>query len=139
MCKNRMAINCIVPPHMLEKMLNSSNKDVRDSAVRTLTESARIRGEREILGPLRSVAMFTNPIGKKHRSIYDAEHQTLSPAKLPGLLVRDEGNPPSGDATVNRAYDGLGATYDFYDAVLDRKSIDGHGSRLVATVHFGNG
>jgi Zn-dependent metalloprotease len=138
MCKKRMAINCIVPPHMLEEMLKSDDNKVRDSALRTLTASARIRGEREIIGPLRT-AMLTNSFGKKHRSIYDAQHQRLPPSKLPGLLVRDEGDPPNADASVNRAYDGLGKTFDFYDEVLDRNSIDGHGMRLVATVHYDDG
>jgi len=135
MCKQRIPINCIVPPHILEAMLRSDDARVRESALRTLTTSVRIRGEREIVGAIRS-AMITNPIGKKHRSIYDAKNQTLSPAQLPGTLIRDEEQSPAADASVNQAYDALGATYDFYKNVLGRNSIDGHGTRLVATVHF---
>jgi Zn-dependent metalloprotease len=135
MCKQRIPINCIVPPHILEAMLQSDDARVRESALRTLTTSARIRGEREIVGAIRS-AMITNPIGKKQRSIYDAKNERLSPAQLPGTLIRDEEQSPSGDASVNQAYDALGATYDFYKNVLGRNSIDGHGTRLVATVHF---
>jgi len=37
---------------------------------------------------------------------------------------------------VNEAYDGLGATYDFYKEVFNRDSIDGRGMRLIASVHF---
>ena len=135
MCNKRIPINCIVPPHMLKAMLNSEDERVRDSAFRTLTTSERIRGEREILGAVRS-AMITNPLGKKHRSIYDAKHKRLSPSQLPGTMVRDEDQGPTGDLSVNHAYDGLGATYDFYKNVFGRNSIDGHGMRLVATVHF---
>lgn len=136
MCKRRRPINCIVPPHMLEAMLRSDDQRIREAALRTLTASARIRGEREIVGAIRS-AMITNPIGKKHRSIYDAKHERLFPSQLPGTLVRDEGQGATSDSSVNQAYDALGATYDFYKEVLDRNSIDGHGTRLVATVHFG--
>jgi len=135
MCNKRIPINCIVPPHMLKAMLNSDDERVRDSAFRTLTTSERIRGEREILGAVRS-AMITNPLGKKHRSIYDAKHKRLSPSLLPGTLIRDEGQAATADSSVNQAYDGLGATYDFYKNVFGRNSIDGHGMRLVATVHF---
>ena len=135
MCNKRIPINCIVPPHMLKAMLNSDDERVRDSAFRTLTTSERIRGEREILGAVRS-AMITNPLGKKHRSIYDAKHKRLSPSLLPGTLIRDEGQAATADPSVNQAYDGLGATYDFYKNVFGRNSIDGHGMRLVATVHF---
>jgi Zn-dependent metalloprotease len=135
MCNKRIPINCIVPPHMLKAMLNSEDERVRDSAFRTLTTSERIRGEREILGAVRS-AIITNPLGKKHRSIYDAKQKRLSPSQLPGTLVRDEDQAATADPAVNQAYDGLGATYDFYKNVLGRNSIDGHGMRLVATVHF---
>jgi len=40
------------------------------------------------------------------------------------------------DGTVNRAYDGLGQTYNFYNDVLKRNSIDGRGMRLDGYVHF---
>jgi len=125
-----------VPPHILEAMLKSDDPSIRESALRTLTSSARIRGEREIVGAIRS-AMITNAIGIKHRSIYNAKNMPLSPAQLPGTLVRDEGQAATADASVNQAYDALGATYDFYKNVLGRNSIDGHGTRLVGTVHFG--
>jgi Zn-dependent metalloprotease len=52
-------------------------------------------------------------------------------------LVRGEGDPPSSDLMVNEAYDGSGATYDFYQEVFDRNSIDDRGMRLDSTVHFG--
>jgi len=137
MCKKRMPINCIVPPHVLDAMLSSDDEQVRKSALKTLTTSARIRGSREVVGAVRA-AIGTNAIGKKQRSIHNARNKNLSSLQLPGELVRDEGQPAVSDSSVNRAYDGLGATYDFYKDVLGRNSIDGKGSRLVATVHFGD-
>jgi Zn-dependent metalloprotease len=56
---------------------------------------------------------------------------------LPGSLVRKEGQPETGDAATNEAYDGLGHTYKFYMDVLNRDSLDGHGMPLNAAVHFG--
>jgi len=44
---------------------------------------------------------------------------------------------PSADDSVNRAFDGFGATRDFYKEVFDRNSIDGRGMRLEAYVHRG--
>jgi Zn-dependent metalloprotease len=119
-------------------MAASENQNVREAALRTIATSASIRGQREIVGAVRSV-LVTNSIGVKHRSIYDARNQALTPFQLPGQLVRDEGQNASNDAAVNQAYDGLGATYDFYSKVFNRNSIDGHGMRLVATVHYGKG
>src|SRR5205814_734124 len=53
-----------------------------------------------------------------------------------GKLLRDEGDGPSADDAVNEAYDGLGATYDLYHDVFHRSSLDDHGMRLVASVHY---
>jgi Zn-dependent metalloprotease len=54
-------------------------------------------------------------------------------------LVRGEGDPKSKDKAVNEAYDGSGATYDFYLQVYNRNSIDDRGMRLDSTVHYERG
>ncbi len=51
--------------------------------------------------------------------------------------MRKEGAAASGDAAVDEAYDGLGATFDFYLEACQRNSIDDAGLPLDATVHFG--
>ena len=57
--------------------------------------------------------------------------------KLPGKLVRKEGEPATGDPAADEAYDGLGHTHRLYADVFGRNSIDGGGLPLDATVHFG--
>src|SRR5450432_1203685 len=91
--------------------------------------SERIRGHRDS-APL--AAFGAVPAGEKRRTVYDAGGKT----KLPGKLVRGEGDPPSADVLVNEAYDSAGSTYDFYLAVLKRNSIDGNGLRLDSSVHY---
>jgi len=135
MCTKRKPYNCIVPPHIIDGMLRSEYQEVRDAARRTLTASARMRTEREIIGQIRS-AMITNAVGIKSRRIHDAQKKRLSPTQLPGLLIRRENDPPVADESVNQAYEGLGATYDFYKDVFGRNSIDDRGMTMVATVHF---
>jgi Zn-dependent metalloprotease len=71
--------------------------------------------------------------GQKQRSIYSADNTQ----NLPGTLKRAEGDAPTDDVAVNEAYDGLGATYDFYWDIFSRNSIDDDGLALNATVHFG--
>jgi Zn-dependent metalloprotease len=51
--------------------------------------------------------------------------------------VRREGSAAIGDVDANEAYDGLGATFDFFADVYDRNSIDDEGLHLDATVHYG--
>ena len=121
-------IQCIVPPHMLRHLVEKGDARLRAFALRALTQSARIRGRREILGAL----PLGVSAGEERRTIYDGHHGTT----LPGILIRGEGDPPSADPAVNEAYDGLGATYGFYHDVFERNSIDNKGLRLDATIHY---
>ncbi|MER6481795.1 M4 family metallopeptidase, partial [Streptomyces filamentosus] len=66
------------------------------------------------------------------RTIHDAGHRTA----LPGAKVRDEGEEATPDATVNRAYAGLGATFALFRDAFGRDSMDGAGLPLIATVHY---
>ena len=84
-----------------------------------------------MLAFLGAVAL-TTPAGVEHRTIYDLAHGT----SLPGKLVRDEGDPKSKDVCVNEAYDYSGATWDFYNQVFDRNSVDDRGMRLDSSVHY---
>jgi Zn-dependent metalloprotease len=102
-----------------------------------MVASSRVRGQREVIGPVRAALLSVTTAAHKHRSVYDARNQFLSDFDLPGTLVRDEGQPKTNDSAVNEAYDGLGATYDLYSDVYNRNSIDDRGLRLTATVHFG--
>jgi hypothetical protein len=71
----------------------------------------------------------------RDRTIYDAGHGST----LPGTRIRREGDPAGGDTAVNEAYDGLGDTFDLYDVGYGRRSLDGKGLPLVASVHYGTG
>ena len=65
--------------------------------------------------------------------IYDAGHgQTL-----PGKLKRGAHNGPVADPAVNEAWDGLQATLQFLENAFRRDGLDGDGTRLRASVHFG--
>jgi Zn-dependent metalloprotease len=68
------------------------------------------------------------------RSIFDCRQITSLPS---AVLARSESDAASSDGSVNRAFDGLGTTRDFYKEVLDRNSIDGRGMRLDGYVHYG--
>src|SRR6266545_912982 len=110
----------IVPSHMLRHLAQHGPSHLRERMLQTLQHSERLRGQRDMLAYLGAVALAT-PTGTKRRTIYDLHHGT----KLPGELVRDEGDPRRKDRNVNEAYDYSGATYDFYDQVFGRSSVDG--------------
>jgi Zn-dependent metalloprotease len=119
----------IIPPHMLREISRRGNPEERARAFEALLLTERFRGRRDAVGGF-AVAV---PAGKKRRTIYDAKNST----NLPGVLVRGEGDPVSKDPAVNEAYNGSGATYDFYLKTFNRNSIDNLGMRLDSTVHYG--
>ena len=125
----------ILPPYILERMAESPNLDTRRWARENIAAAAHTRAERRLLATLPQMAAIPSPEGKKHRLIYDAQNK---PAHvLPGKLVRSEGEKASKDLAVNEAYDHSGATYDFYQEVFGRNSLDDRGMSLISSVHVG--
>ena len=125
----RVPIQCIVPPHILREVAQRGTPGQRAWALQTLSASDRLRGRREALALLATAAPSA---GQKRRTIFDAQNGQ----ELPGALVRGETDPATADPAVNEAFEGSGATYDFYQEIFGRNSIDDHGMRLDSTVHF---
>jgi Zn-dependent metalloprotease len=119
---------CIIPPHIANRLAESKDATVRARALRALAVGGYFRGRRAAFAAFGAVA----PGHGKQRSIYDANSGT----NLPGNLVRKEGGGATGDDAANEAYDGLGATYDLFFDIYERDSLDGRGLPLVASVHF---
>ncbi|MBD2742623.1 M4 family metallopeptidase [Coleofasciculus sp. FACHB-1120] len=113
---------------MLREVLQNGNPEQRAWAFQTLTTSEQFRGRRLTVGNI----SFAVSAGEKRRTIFDAKNGS----DLPGTLARSEGDPPSDDPAINEAYDGSGATYDLYEELFERNSIDDRGLRLDSTVHF---
>lgn len=130
----RHPILCIVPPYVLAHVARLRDPKLRamaENALHSLALSERYRGERNAIGGI--APLVARPSPGKQRIIYDGKHTT----RLPGTVVREEGDDPVRDVSVNEAYDGLGDTYDLYWKVYKRDSIDGRGLPLIATVHHG--
>ncbi|WP_426198617.1 M4 family metallopeptidase [Pseudomonas sp. DC3200b2] len=137
MCQHhpRNPLFCLIPPYLLDQIARHGSKAQRDAALRTRAKDTTFRSLRMAAQPAPVQARAASAFIGKRRSIYSAEGGET----LPGTLIRGEGQKASGDAAVDEAYDGLGATYDFFYEVFDRNSIDDAGLALDATVHFGQG
>ncbi|MGI9351876.1 MAG: M4 family metallopeptidase [Rhizobiaceae bacterium] len=110
-----------------------------------LTQNEKVRAERAELassgmmpvegapGAFVSTALAT--VGAQQhaceRKIYDGQKK----AALPGKLVRNEGDPVTGDEEIDAAYDGAGEVFELYSKEFNRNSLDGNGMPLIATVH----
>lgn len=69
----------------------------------------------------------------KQRATYTADNDT----DIPGRLIISEGER-SRDAIAQAAHDGAGRVYDYYFNTFKRDGVDGQGSELVSTVHYGS-
>lgn len=131
------ALRSFIPPYILNRIIAHGSEPQRTAAMITLHHVQNLLPnpgppsrppERAILPP-------PGKPGVVQRSLHDAQNKML----LPGMPVRMEGQPATGDAAVDEAYDALGASYDFFWKVLRRDSIDNKGFALVGSVHYGLG
>jgi len=135
---HRHSIFCILPPYILRNIVLNGTREQAVQALDTIASDSTFRTVRAVASAItegsgqRPTAVIALE-QEKHRTIYDAKHTQ----NLPGRVVRDEGEPLTGDPAADEAYDGLGATYDFYMGAYRRNSIDDNGMPLHGIVHFG--
>lgn len=137
MCRHsqhRNPIFCMIPPYILDEIAKNGSKPQREAALRTKAIDSTFRALRlsSQVGRNTQQSIATTQAPAKRRTIYTANGSE----SLPGILARAEGQGPTGDLAVDEAYDGLGATFDFFAEIFDRNSIDDSGMPLDATVHF---
>ena len=135
MPRHHHSIFCITPPHMLREIVMNGSPEQREIALRSITASEQIRGQRGAM--TKNILSLIKPVAAemKQRIVYDAKNGS----QLPGTIVRQEGDKPVSDVAVNEAYDGSGVTYDLYFEAYGRNSIDNQGMRLDSTVHYQKG
>jgi Zn-dependent metalloprotease len=135
MPRHHHSIFCITPPHMLREIVMNGSPEQRDLALRSISISEQIRGQRGAM--TKNILSIMKPVAAemKQRIVYDAKNGS----QLPGTVIRQEGDQPVSDVAVNEAYDGSGVTYDLYFKAYGRNSIDNQGMRLDSTVHYQKG
>lgn len=125
----------VVPPYLLQRLAAAAEQpgarfapSVAECAARTLRHDVTVRERRSATAPGGGVAAQG-----LSRTIGDADGGD----QLPGATVRTEGARATGDAAVDEAYDGLGATDTLFRDVYGRGGLDGANLVLLATVHYG--
>lgn len=169
---SRNPFHCIVPPYMVEQIVNAGEdrRSLFAASVQTRFNDELFRKKRAVLTEMSgkemkqvvstaalAVASAISAPAKKsaakkstakktaskksalhpNRKIYDANNDD-DQRKLPGKLIRKEGQKPVKDKDVNNIYDNCGFTWDFYYNAFKRNSIDNKGLPLINTVHFGD-
>jgi len=126
----------IIPAHLLRRIAQNGSAAQREAALATLATDQTMRLARatyQLMEAGAHRALMVTTATEKQRTVYDA----AGAETLPGQVVRNEGAPGGRDVAVDEAYDGLGATFDFYLQAYERHSIDDEGMHLDATVHYG--
>ena len=136
-CHPCPAMECLVPPHMVEALKLRGDANIKKFAAQLEKESVRFRAEREGAAPQTAFKGIPQvaagvPQPTINRVVYDAQNGPM----LPGTLVRSEGDPATSDKEVNDAYDGAGDVYDLYLTEFQQDSLNGQGMQIVSTVHY---
>lgn len=134
---DRYPLHCILPPYILNHMAKSQNPRTRDRALKNIAAAATARTLRLFAPPL-TMRAFSLATGTKNVLVYDLKGKDPSPFNLPGALARSQGAGPVADPAVDEAYDFAGYTYDFYQAIFNRNSLDDAGMSLISSVHAGD-
>jgi Zn-dependent metalloprotease len=140
----RGCVCCIAPPNLLAHLAEKGTADQQRAALDALAASASLRTQRSLIGQIardtnvgvRTLAGIVAPAGGR-QTVYDAENAGRS--GLPGARKRGQGDPPTGDAAVDEAFENAKKTYDFYESVYGRDSVDARGMELISSVHYGVG
>lgn len=125
-----------VPPYLLQRIAAvADDEDLCGCGRRTLQVDDQVRGRRaqppSTLRPP-ELAEAEESTGAT-RAIHSADNSET----LPGRLVRRDGDEPSGDVAVDEAYASSGQAWDLFADLFDRQSVDGQGTPLSVTVHYG--
>jgi Zn-dependent metalloprotease len=130
MC-DRHAIQCIIPPYINEHLAKSADPATRARAISNLKTAATMRAMRVMAQAMPTLMVSAAPAKRKNRLVYTSKKTD----QLPGTLARSEGQAKVTDKSVNEAYDFSGDTYDFYDQIFGRNSLDNNGMTLASSVH----
>jgi Zn-dependent metalloprotease len=118
---------------MLDKLAQSSDPKVRESANATMEATARARSLRTALSQTLNVTSAGPATSRtKTRRVFDCQ----GTSDLTRKLVMQENDPSPADIAAREAYDYAGVTWDFYNTLFGRNSIDDRGLTMVSSVHY---
>jgi hypothetical protein len=97
----------IIPPHLLENIVNDENQDpvVRSGVASTLQHSAAVR---------EAIQGLTSATATGTRTLNCSVYTSANSPRLPGLVLRTEGQAKVTDTSANLVYDHLVETYNFF-------------------------
>jgi hypothetical protein len=123
-----------VPPYLLRHLARTTDIGASTTGEHTLELDRVLRSRREERprAPVRTVTAAADS-APATRVVHTADNTET----LPGEVVRTDGDPATGDPAVDEAFHSAGQVLDLFRAEFERRSMDGRGSPVWITVHFG--
>ena len=125
----RGPLHKFVPPYVENKLAENGI----DAARLTIHQSVSMRAKRNDAASNQAMFMEAQAAGAANRQVYDCQNQWQPLIQL----VREEGNPATGDDAADAVYESAGIVRDYFKNVLSLNSIDDAGMDIVLNVHFG--
>ncbi|HET9871844.1 MAG TPA: protealysin inhibitor emfourin [Propionibacteriaceae bacterium] len=120
-----------VPPYLLRRLaIDPPDPHVGTSCQSTLRVDHDFRSRR-------AEARGTRQPSPEATTATRLIHTANNTETLPGTVARRDGQPPTGDIAVDEAFDSSAQAWDLFADVFNWRSVDGQGSTLSVTVHFG--
>ena len=145
MCKNHfIPIHCIIPPYMLTRLMESTNKKIADLAINSNFRSFRFFNDRSFFQKAslheKAILGVINKEAAKEvmqMEVYDCKQKTdLSGAVL---LWDSKTNQKITSIAGKNVIKGGKASWDFYWQLFSRNSIDNKGLLIKQYVHYDKG
>ncbi|HEY5821303.1 MAG TPA: protealysin inhibitor emfourin [Propionibacteriaceae bacterium] len=96
----------------------------------TLRVDDELRAKRESTTP-RTYLLAPSAAGRR------VIHTAANTETLPGEVARGDVDPATGDEAVDEAYESSGQVWDLFSEKFGRRSVDGEGTTVTITVHYG--
>ena len=124
-----------IPPYLLRRLARTTTLGgERVVGEYTLELDRVLRSRREDPG---SAPASSARAAVDSRAATRLVHTADNTETLPGVLVRTDGDPATGDLAVDEAFESCGQVLDLFAAEFARRSMDGSGGPVWITVHFG--
>lgn len=142
MCKSHFSpIQCILPPYLTDKLVDSQDKNISKIAINTKFRSFRFRSDREFFKDT-TVAEQTLlcPVAKKpskvpvlKMEVYDCKKAASTTGAT--LIYKDSATLPT-DKDAKNVINAGGGTWHFYYDLFGRNSVDNLGMTIQQFIHY---
>jgi hypothetical protein len=121
----------IIPPYLLRNLSDAADDRELALVTRHTLDADNLLRDRRRAAP--ADAGPRTPTEDADRVIHTANNTET----LPGEVARRSGEPATGDIAVDEAYDSSGQVWNLFAQVFDRRALDGSGTTVSVTVHYG--